>query len=121
MRAALLIARFAALQLTEQIDIIRIARFKRAGGLRMVERDGVVADLVVCKSAVIVPLSSALLYLFKHVQTLAKITVLNIIECGTHVLLVSAFLMRLIIAAERIALSAAEAPELTAERIAAET
>ena len=83
----------------------------------MLQRDCVVADAVISKGTVIIPLSSALLHLLEHMQPLAEIAALDIVQRRAHVLRVLAFFLLLIAAAaERLTLSA-EAPELAAERI----
>ena len=83
----------------------------------MLQRDRIVADAIIGKGTVIIPLPSALLHLLEHMQPLAEIAALDIVQRRAHVLRVLAFFLLLIAAAaERITLSA-EAPELAAERI----
>ena len=79
--ASLLIAGFAALQLSEQIRIIRIVWLKCTGRPGMVKSDRIVADSVVCKCTVIIPLSSSVLYLFQDIEAFPEIAVLDIVEC----------------------------------------
>ena len=113
--APLLVAAFAALKLIEQRRIIIVVRFKGAGDLGVLEGNRVVADIVIGDRAVIVPLSLALFDLLEHVEALAVIAVLNIVERRAHVLLIHAFRRALsLLAAIAVAAETAKTAE-TAE------
>ena len=90
---ALLISVFTAGETAEKRAIVRIIRVECAGGLCMVESDCVVADLIVSNGTVVVPWAAPVLDLFENIQTLAVVTVLNIVQGGAHVLLVFAFVL----------------------------
>ena len=62
----------------------------------MLQRDRIVADAVIGKGTVIIPLPSALLHLLEHMQPLAEIAALDIVQRRAHVLRVLAFFLLLI-------------------------
>lgn len=123
MCAALLISVLPALKLIEQRAVMRVVRFKSAGGFRMVERNCVVSYLIIGYCAVVVPVPAAFFHLFKHIQTFAIIAVLNIVQSRTQILFILGFCLRTRIGAAVLTgiAVALRALALTCPALAAET
>ena len=90
---ALLVSILAASQLRQQSLIIYIVWFKCTSRPCMVYCNRIVSNLVVSQSTVIIPCSTPVDNLFKHIQTFAVITILYVVEGRTHILFVLSFLL----------------------------
>lgn len=108
--ASLLISRASALKLIEQISVIIIIRLKSARRLGMFKSRRVVSDAVVGYGAVIIPRAFSLFYLFKDVQSFSEISVLDIVQSRSHILLVLTFALSRLAS---VPAEAAKAPEVS--------